>query len=94
MACGIPVVASKVDGGCEALRDGALGILVDPSDQADTMAGILEALNSPKGVVLEGLDYSSYANFERRVGYIVNEILGRQRKGTSPPEEGPYHTRA
>ena len=30
MACGIPVIGSKVDGSCEALKHGELGILVDP----------------------------------------------------------------
>jgi glycosyltransferase involved in cell wall biosynthesis len=30
LACGVPVVASEVDGSREAVREGALGILVDP----------------------------------------------------------------
>jgi phosphatidyl-myo-inositol dimannoside synthase len=56
------------------VRNGALGILVDPSDQQDIKAGILEALNRPKGVVPEGLDYFSYGNFERRLHRIVESI--------------------
>jgi phosphatidyl-myo-inositol dimannoside synthase len=74
MACGIPVVASKVDGSREAVRHGALGNMVDPSDQQDIKAGILEALNRPKGVVPEGLDYFSYGNFARRLHLIVESI--------------------
>jgi phosphatidyl-myo-inositol dimannoside synthase len=74
MACGIPAVASKVDGSREAVRDGALGILVDPSDQQDIKARVLEALNRPKGVVPEGLDYFSYGDFERRLHRIVETI--------------------
>jgi phosphatidyl-myo-inositol dimannoside synthase len=74
MACGVPVVASKADASREAVRNGALGILVDPSDQQDIKAGILEALNRPKGVVPEGLDYFSYGNFERRLHRIVESI--------------------
>jgi len=79
MACGIPVVASKTDGGREALRDGKLGILVNPTDLEEVKAGILRALNSPKGEVPEGLDYFSYSNFEQRCHQIVTQVL-RNRK--------------
>jgi phosphatidyl-myo-inositol dimannoside synthase len=75
MACGIPVVASKVDGSREAVRDGMLGIIVDPDNPAEIKAGILEALARPRGVVPEGLDYFSDLNFEKRVHEILNEIL-------------------
>jgi phosphatidylinositol alpha-1,6-mannosyltransferase len=75
MACGVPVVASKADASQEAVRNGALGILVDPSDQQDIKAGILEALNRPKGVVPEGLDYFSYNRFEQRLHYIIGNVL-------------------
>ena len=33
MACGIPVLGSRLDAGREALRQGELGILVDPDDR-------------------------------------------------------------
>ena len=49
MACGVPVVGSLVDGGREALRDGQLGILVDPARPEEVRAGILTALGQPKG---------------------------------------------
>jgi phosphatidyl-myo-inositol dimannoside synthase len=74
MACGVPVVASKADASREAVRNGVLGNLVDPSDQEDIKAGVLEALNRPKGVVPEGLDYFSYHNFERRLHRIIDGI--------------------
>jgi glycosyltransferase involved in cell wall biosynthesis len=35
MACGIPVIASKVDGGREAVRDGALGRMVEPATRTN-----------------------------------------------------------
>jgi glycosyltransferase involved in cell wall biosynthesis len=76
MACGIPVVASKLDGSREALLDGKLGILVDPKNAPELQAGILEALRRPKGTIPEGLDYFSFANFRRRCHGIVNQILG------------------
>src|SRR5918992_3204381 len=73
LACGVPVVASKVDGSREAVRDGALGILVDPRDAEDIKRGILEALERPKGVVPEGLEYFSYTNFEQRAHHIIDK---------------------
>jgi phosphatidyl-myo-inositol dimannoside synthase len=82
MACGIPaVVASKVDGSREAVRNGALGILVDPSDQEDVKTGVLEALNRLKGVVPEGSDYFSYGNFERRLHRIVENVAVSEEAG-------------
>ncbi|MEH2051627.1 glycosyltransferase family 4 protein [Nostoc sp.] len=75
MACGIPVVASKVDGSREAVRNGLLGILVNPDDLEEVKAGILEALKRPKGMIPQGLDYFSYENFERRCHQICDQIL-------------------
>jgi phosphatidylinositol alpha-1,6-mannosyltransferase len=62
---GVPVVASQVDGGREVVRDGALGILVDPNDFKDIKCGILKALERPKDIVPDGLEYFSYTNFEQ-----------------------------
>lgn len=77
MACGIPVVASKVDGSREAVRNGKLGILVDPGDPEEIKAGILEALKRPKGEAPEGLDYFSYSNFEQRCHRIIDQVIDR-----------------
>lgn len=76
MACGIPVVASKADGSREAVRGGALGVLVDPADVQGIKAGILEALRRPKGVVPAGLEHFSHNNFERRVHQLVDNLVG------------------
>jgi phosphatidyl-myo-inositol dimannoside synthase len=75
MACGIPTVASKVDGSREAVRNGLLGILVNPDDPEEIKAGIIEALKRPKGIVPEGLDYFSDENFERRCHNIIHQIM-------------------
>ncbi len=40
MACGVPVVAGGIDGSVDALADGALGVLVDPSSIDDIARGI------------------------------------------------------
>ncbi|MBA3921432.1 MAG: glycosyltransferase family 4 protein [Nostocaceae cyanobacterium] len=80
MACGIPVVASKIDGSREAVRDGLLGILVNPDNPAEIKAGIIEALKRPKGLVPQGLDYFSSDNFEQRCHHIFDKILRVSRK--------------
>lgn len=73
MACGIPTIAGKWDGGREALRGGALGRLVEPGDKADLVSAILEALSRPKRVP-EGLDYFCFENYTRRVNDIFASI--------------------
>jgi phosphatidylinositol alpha-1,6-mannosyltransferase len=74
LACGIPVVGSRLDGSREALRDGALGILVDPRRPEEIQAGILEALKRPRGVIPAGLDYFSFENFAARCRQILQQV--------------------
>lgn len=73
MACGVPVVASCLDGGSEAVRGGMLGILVDPNDADDIRRGILEALRRPRQIP-EELEYFSFNNFVRRVHALLNSV--------------------
>lgn len=75
LASGVPAIASKHDGGREALRDGQLGLLVDPSSPAEIRAAIVELLDGRPRAVPPGLDYFSFANFEARVHEIVSSIL-------------------
>ena len=81
MACGIPVVGSTLDGSREALRQGALGILVDPHRPGDIQAGILAALKRPRGVVPEGLEYFSFENFEQRCHQILQHVIKSREVG-------------
>jgi glycosyltransferase involved in cell wall biosynthesis len=74
LACGVPVIASSVDGSREAVRNGELGIMVDPSDQQEIKDAILEALTRPKGVVPEGLEYFSSQRFEIRCHQILDSL--------------------
>jgi glycosyltransferase involved in cell wall biosynthesis len=46
-ACGVPVVGSQIDGSCEALLDGRLGRLVDPSRSTEVFDAIIEILERP-----------------------------------------------
>lgn len=70
MACGVPVVASAVDGGREAVRDGAIGMIVDPGDRKAIRAAIEASLALPRAVP-EGLDFFTHANFNRCVQDVV-----------------------
>ena len=73
MACGVPVIGSRHDGGREALAQGALGQLVDPSSAAEIRMAILEALQNRTRDIPPGLAAFSYEAFEQRVHWVVDE---------------------
>lgn len=74
MACGVPVIGSRHDGGREALAGGALGQLVDPSNPAEIQTAILDALRNRKREIPAGLAGFTYDAFAQRVHGIVNEL--------------------
>ena len=74
LACGVPVVGSVLDGSRDALLDGRLGVLVDPTDRADLMRGIREALARPKGEVPALLSEFSESRYVERVHAILDAI--------------------
>jgi phosphatidylinositol alpha-1,6-mannosyltransferase len=74
MACGVPVIGSKIDGGREALLDGQLGLLVDPTNPAEIRAAIVETLDRRERIVPEGLGYFSFEKFAERSRAIVRQI--------------------
>jgi phosphatidyl-myo-inositol dimannoside synthase len=76
MACGTPVVASRVDGSREAVRNGLLGRLVDPDDRVELQASILEVLRAPRAVP-EGLSYFDRPHFEARVTDATLKLVAR-----------------
>ena len=75
MACGIPVLASKVDGSREAVRNGSLGMMVSPADPKEIKEAVLATLKRPKGTIPEGLEYFSFSNFQQRLYSIINELV-------------------
>lgn len=76
LASGLPVIASRHDGGREAVLNGELGLLVDPSSPGELRAAILESLSSPAPRAIPSrLDFFSAENFERRVHAIVADQL-------------------
>ncbi|MBF0625404.1 MAG: glycosyltransferase family 4 protein [Magnetococcales bacterium] len=74
MACGIPVLGSRVDGTREALRDGLLGPLVDPDDAPALLAAVREGLERPRGIPA-GLEHFCFDRFVERVGEIFSPWL-------------------
>ena len=74
LATGVPAVGSTLDGTREALRDGMLGSLVDPGDANALRAAIAEAVRKPKQIPI-GLEYFSFANFEKRVHVMLADWL-------------------
>jgi phosphatidyl-myo-inositol dimannoside synthase len=74
LACGVPAVGSQIDGSREALRDGMLGELVDPTDRASIKQGILRALNKPKDIPPE-LSYFAWPAFSQRVADAVRSLV-------------------
>jgi glycosyltransferase involved in cell wall biosynthesis len=79
LACGIPVVASKTDGGREAVLDGRLGTLVDPDDPSDVIRGIEIALGNPSRLVPPELRQFEYPAFEKRWHALFEQTLIQNR---------------
>lgn len=65
MACGIPVIASRADGGFEAVRNGELGLAVDPLDSEEICRGVFDCLGKPRAVPA-GLSYFEFPKFIER----------------------------
>ena len=74
LACGLPVVASVADGTREAVRNGELGIVVDPKDPTALLSAIVEALRRPKQIPA-GLAYFSFDNFASRLHSALGRVI-------------------
>ena len=77
LATGIPTIASAVDGGREALRDGMLGQLVDPANPEELKTAIRHALKMDKEVP-PGLAYFAYPNFKERLHGMFDEWMSER----------------
>jgi glycosyltransferase involved in cell wall biosynthesis len=75
MACGIPVIASTLDGGREAVLNGELGSLVDPDDPGQVKAAIIAALAIETRFVPAGLAYFEFNSFSARLLNILNSVI-------------------
>jgi asparagine synthase (glutamine-hydrolysing) len=74
IACGVPTVGSLLDGSKDALKDGKLGVLVDPRNHDDLQRGIIQALAKRRGVPSELHDFSC-ERFKERMGQILNRVV-------------------
>lgn len=73
LACGVPAVGSKFDGGREALLDGRLGLLVDPTNPAEIRAAIVEQLSLRERRVPDELSFFAYERFTDRAKVILGQ---------------------
>lgn len=74
LACGIPVIGSKLDGSKDALLSGELGAIVNPDVPGEIIVAIRNALESPKGVP-ENLKHFTFASYRQRVSGLLGEIF-------------------
>lgn len=75
LACGVPVVASMLDGSREAVLDGEIGRLADPRDAYALIDVILAGLQDPHGVP-EKLHYFARPRFQARVATATRQAAG------------------
>lgn len=76
LACGVPVIGSKLDGSRDALLNGRLGELVDPHQPNELLSAIDRGLSRENGVVSEEIQYFSKENYMQRVKLFINKIMG------------------
>lgn len=81
MACGVPVVGSRLDGSREALGDGVLGKVTDPDNPVVLEADLLESLSLPREIP-SGLKVFSVDNFDARIRRALMALLDKK-SGTS-----------
>ncbi len=86
LATGLPVIASKVDGSREAVRNGAWGILVDPRMPEELLAAIRLGLTKPKVPPRAELDYFSREMFERRCHDLLDSLLADDQASSEQPQ--------
>jgi glycosyltransferase involved in cell wall biosynthesis len=73
MACGSPVVTTKVGGNAEVIKDAALGTLVPFGDKVALAAAIAEALNRSWDLD-EIIQYARSHGWDRRVEALLQEF--------------------
>jgi len=72
MASGVPAIASRHDGGREALLHGKLGCLVDPSSPPEIRDAIASTLVRGRREIPEGIEFFAFPRFVERVHAIID----------------------
>jgi glycosyltransferase involved in cell wall biosynthesis len=76
LACGVPVIASSIDGSRDAVRDGILGQMVNPDDPEALMEAIRKGLNLERTKsVPDELAFFDFPEFVRRVHALVDTTV-------------------
>ncbi|MFA6599601.1 MAG: glycosyltransferase family 4 protein [Candidatus Omnitrophota bacterium] len=75
LACGIPVVGSRLDASYEAISHCDIGIAVDPTDPEDLKKGIRTALKCRQRSVPVSLNDFSYQTFQARIHQVLDDIF-------------------
>jgi len=83
IACGVPSIASNLDASAEAVGDGRVGQIVDPTDIPALATAIERALDLPHGIVPDGFEEFWIESLERRIG---DRILRPLAAGLLPDE--------
>jgi glycosyltransferase involved in cell wall biosynthesis len=97
LACGIPVIGSKTDGSRDALLNGRLGRLVNPTDSQELRAAIFQTLaerNSTAQPRPIGIEHFSGERFRDRVFAIISAITMNPITGERKSIEPDVVTRA
>src|SRR5262249_5808636 len=77
VACGIPVIGSSVDGSRDALLDGQLGRVVDPTRPDDLIQAIEATINAPRHRVRNQLvETFGIDRFRTRVAECLRQFAG------------------
>ena len=74
LAAGVPVIGSRLDGGREALLDGRLGVIVDPSSAAEIEGAIREVLTNLERRIPKDLSEFSFEKFQGRLDAVVSRF--------------------
>jgi len=80
LAAGVPVIASKVDGSREAVRNGKWGALVDPDKPDELTTAIRSALLKPSVPDRGELEFFSWDSFVRRSDAALDSLQVTRRR--------------
>jgi phosphatidylinositol alpha-1,6-mannosyltransferase len=74
-AAGLPVIAGNRDGSADALADGRIGRLVDPSSQEEIIDAVLEALQARGTANPAEVERFSFENFSHHVDGLLRSLV-------------------
>ncbi|PPC86960.1 MAG: hypothetical protein CTY31_02315 [Hyphomicrobium sp.] len=70
-AAGLPVIGGNLDGSVDALAEGRIGRLINPNNQGDLVAALVDALTDMQPKPSPDLNRFAFANFARHVDGLL-----------------------